>query len=374
MKKNDLWSLLVFLIMGAIIIVSALVFISEAFGRAVGLDGNLIIGFQESLPYLFVALLISIVINGILEETCHVIGALIGGYKIKSVNFFGLEFARNKDHKFKFGLSSFNGLTGETKVLPKNDKASLKLYCLLPLFVLCAEVLTLILVIIYSSSVTNTYLEPCFLVVITITLAMIVYQFFPVELDSLNDGYRFVLITSGGGKAQVAFNKMLEIEAEVENGNANWAVPAILPDTLYGAKIYLMNYYREASQGSYEAAEATLKQILEVNQLKEMMIRVHLETIFIKACLNLDEARRYYEEELSNDDKKVLYSSPDLDILRCYLLVSALIEKSDSEMEFAKKRIAKLIEKDKYNKYVTQKALLEKTYELIRKTNLKETI
>ena len=119
MKKEDISGIIVYLI----IIVLAVVF-----GLAV-LQANANDMTLSGFPY--VMFIIGSVVGGalfnsIMFELAHVLGAKIGKYDILSVNILGLCFYKNEG-KTKFKFASFDGLTGETRIVPKKgmeDKAN----------------------------------------------------------------------------------------------------------------------------------------------------------------------------------------------------------------------------------------------------------
>ena len=70
--------------------------------------------------YIFGAILSGVLINAILFEVAHILGAKAGRYSIISVNILGLLWYRD-DNKTKFRFKGYDGLTGETVILPKED-------------------------------------------------------------------------------------------------------------------------------------------------------------------------------------------------------------------------------------------------------------
>ena len=111
MKKEDITGLIVYLIIIALAIV---------FGFTVLQTHNAdssFTGFYYVL-YIIVAVIIGVVFNGILFELAHIAGAKIGKYRVLSVNILGFCFYK-EENKTKFKFSSYDGLTGETKIVPK---------------------------------------------------------------------------------------------------------------------------------------------------------------------------------------------------------------------------------------------------------------
>ena len=70
--------------------------------------------------YIIGSVLTGAILNAILFEVAHVLGAKIGKYDIISCNVLGFCFYSIEGKK-KFKFASFDGLTGETRIVPKKD-------------------------------------------------------------------------------------------------------------------------------------------------------------------------------------------------------------------------------------------------------------
>lgn len=105
MKKEDGLSLIVYAIMIGIAFLVGFIVLKPMISEATGFGPGMAI----------VYILIAILINVIILELAHIIGAKIGGYKIISFNILGLCLYR-KENKWKFKFSNFDGITGETKI------------------------------------------------------------------------------------------------------------------------------------------------------------------------------------------------------------------------------------------------------------------
>ena len=119
MKKEDITGLIVYLIIIALAVIFGFTVLQTHSSEST-LDG-----IWYAL-YIVGAVLAGVLFNATLFELGHIIGAKVGKYLILSVNILGFTFYREQD-KFKFRFSSFDGLTGETKIVPKKgfeDKAN----------------------------------------------------------------------------------------------------------------------------------------------------------------------------------------------------------------------------------------------------------
>ena len=113
MKKEDISGLIVYLIIIAFAIVFGLTVLQTHQAEST-LSGSFLY-----VVYIIGAVLAGTILNAILFEIAHVIGAKIGKYEILSVNILGLCFYK-EEGKRKVRFASFDGLTGETKIVPKD--------------------------------------------------------------------------------------------------------------------------------------------------------------------------------------------------------------------------------------------------------------
>ena len=117
MKKQDITGTIVYLLIlgfGAVFVFTVLKNHSGASGL-----GDLYILFNLG------AFLAGIVFNSLYFELAHVLGAIVGGYEIISVCTLSLCIKKDNG-KWKFCFSTYNGLTGETKIVPKEGRKNLK--------------------------------------------------------------------------------------------------------------------------------------------------------------------------------------------------------------------------------------------------------
>ena len=113
MKKEDVSGLIVYLVIFGFAIVFGFTVLRE-FAANCGMNTGVFFG------YIFGAIATGVIFNSILFELGHILGAKIGRYDIVSVNVLGFMFYK-KDNKTKFKFNNFEGLTGETKIKPKED-------------------------------------------------------------------------------------------------------------------------------------------------------------------------------------------------------------------------------------------------------------
>ena len=211
MKKQDIAGIIVYLIILAMAAVFGLVVIRQYSGQS---------GMETWQFILFIAgaIVAGIVGNAVIYELAHIIGAKIGGYKITSVAILGFVFSRI-ENKTKFHFGSYDGLTGETKIIPntKRKKPSNPLpYLIMGTAIYALEVVGIVLAFSIltreGSSRTMNNLAYFLLIFLAVGGVIVFYNIIPFQLDSMTDGYRLRLVS--GKKNKEAFNRMLLGETE----------------------------------------------------------------------------------------------------------------------------------------------------------------
>ena len=215
MQKDEILSTVVYVLMVAVAIALGFAVIAPVFRGAQEILG------MKNTVFVLLGIIVAILLNVILFEVAHIVGAKIGGYKVHKVNILGLEFSKDKDSKkvkVKFPRS-FDGLTGETVIIPKNENSNPKAYVFSPLFVFLIEIMILIFcyVFITGSKTTKEFLPIKYIQVIIVSVGgmLFIYDYFPAKIDTLTDGYRIVLISK---KINIkAYNTLLKINSEIED-------------------------------------------------------------------------------------------------------------------------------------------------------------
>ena len=112
MKKEDVSGIVVYLLILAIAVVFGLTILREYSSQW---DSVFIY-----ILFIFGAILTGVIFNAVMFELAHIAGAKAGRYQILSVDILGLLWYKDGD-KSKFKFSGYDGLTGETRILPKKD-------------------------------------------------------------------------------------------------------------------------------------------------------------------------------------------------------------------------------------------------------------
>ena len=332
MKKEDISGIVVYLI----IIVLAVVFgmtVLQTNAKDMTLNG---------FPYVMFIIgtvLGGAIFNAILFEMAHVIGAKIGKYDILSVNILGFCFYKNEENKTKFKFASFDGLTGETKIVPKEgmcDKATPYPYLFFGSLFFAVEAIAVMLVFTLVR-VPNTIswrnnLAFGLLTAGAIGLIILIYNILPFRVDAMTDGYRLTMVSNPKNKE--AFNELLRVEHEIEKGNTNIEVKVFDDITNFTADLNLNKVYTLLDQKRYSEAEEILDKIIDAKDSvsAKVHIRARAQKIFINLVTKpLNEAKEYYDKEVPVAERREISNDVSMASIRAYLLMSGLLDKSRSE-------------------------------------------
>ena len=360
MKKNDFATFLVYVAMFAIALVVGIFVLRPTISGA------------KNLPVHFVVLVIAglvvgVILNAGLIELGHVLGARAGKCEIRSVSLFGLTWTFKKGEKTKVGFKGYDGLTGQTKVRPLDrEQSSLSAYRILPIFFALLEVILMGILIIISKNLAATdssaqWLEIFCMVILTIAAMVYFYDIFPARLDSVTDGYLFVLLANPANK--IAYNDLLIAEAIAEDGGVLPETPVYDVVTEFTGKLNLLSVYSHIGKDEIDAAIAILNKNIDCETAPKS---VKSQALCFKLSLLLmhrvDQGKKMYAE-LEEDDKKAISDMESMAALRCYALIASRVESSETEANYAIDKTEKIIQYEEdfaqpYEKKMTEEMVL----------------
>lgn len=329
MKKQDVAGIIVYVIILALAAVFGLVVIREYSPKS-GLSSGIFILFVAG------AIIAGVVFNAILFELAHIVGAKIGGYKITSVAILGLTFQK-VDDKFKFRLASYDGLTGETKIIPnlkRKKPANPVPFLTFGSIFYALEVVGLVLgfSILSREDVPVSYNNAAYFLLIIMAVGgmILFYNIIPFRLDSTTDGYRLRLVS--GKKNKEAFNAMLLGETAVASEEVQQE-----SSTSFSNDLKLNELYVCLDEDKLVEAEQLADAIIDDAKTNKKisnktLIEARANKIYLMfANHDFEEAKQYCEENFSLHEKKELSEENNLPCLRAYVLLSGLVDRSRSE-------------------------------------------
>ena len=366
MKKEDITGIIVYL--G--IIVLAVIFgltVLQTHQPESTLSGNT----MGYILYIIGSVLAGALLNGILFELAHVLGAKVGKYDIISVNILGLCFYK-LDGKRKVKFASFDGLTGETRIVPKkdmSDKANPYPYLFFGSLFFATEAIIVMVLFYVLKSTENAALGDVAYSLLTIGaigLVILIYNIIPLRIDSITDGYRLTMVSNP--KNREAFNELLRVEYEIEQGNTDIEIKVFSEITNFTADLNLNRVYTLLDKKLYKEAEEILDKIIEAKEgiSAKVYIRARAQKIYINLITkNLEEAREYYDKEVPVAERREISNDVSMASIRAYLLMSGLLDKSRSECIIALNNVYRAFKHTPKNRQETEVMLFNETLQKV---------
>ena len=365
MKKEDISGIIVYL---------GIIALAVVFGMTVlqtHAKESTITGFGYVM-YIIGSVLGGALINGVMFEMAHVLGAKVGKYNVISVNIFGVCFYKSEG-KRKVKLASYDGLTGETRIVPKEgmvDKANP--YPFLFFGSLFFAVEAIVVMILFSVLTANreekALLDVAYslLTIGAIGLVILIYNIIPLKIDSITDGYRLTMVSNP--KNKVAFNELLRVEYEIEQGNTDVEIKIFDEITNFTADLNLNRVYALLDKKQYAEAEEILDKIITAkeNVSAKVYIRARAQKIYINLITkDLEEARAYYDKEVPVSERREISNDISMASIRAYLLMSGLLDRSRSECIIALNNVYTAFKKTPKNRQEVEVVLFNETLQKV---------
>ena len=367
MKKEDVTGLIVYLIIIALAIVFGLT-VLQTHSSESSLAGTL--GGFGYVLYIAGSVVAGVLFNSIMYELAHVLGAKLGKYQIISVNVLGFCFYKEND-KRKFRFSGFDGLTGETKIVPKEgmvEKANPYPYLFFgSLFFFVEAVAVMVTFSILNSTESRELKDVAYalLTIGAIGLVILIYNILPLRIDSVTDGYRLTMVSNPKNKA--AFNELLRVDYEMQQGN-EVEIKVFEEITNFTADLNLNKVYALLDNKEYQQAEEILDKIIAAKDGvdNKVYIRARAQKIYINLFTkNLEEAREYYDKEVPVAERRAISNDVSMASIRAYLLMSGLLDKSRSECIIALNNVYRAFKKTPKNRRKTEVTLFNEALEKV---------
>lgn len=364
MKKEDISGIIVYLIIIVLAVVFGLTVLQTHSSEST------LSGFPYIL-YIIGSVVSGAIFNAILFEVAHILGARVGKYEILSVNILGVCFYKTEG-KTKVKFASFDGLTGETKIVPKKDmvdKANPYPYLFFGSLFFAVEAIAVMVAFSLLNSTENAGLKDLAFGLLTfgaIGLVILIYNILPIRVDSMTDGYRLTMVSNPKNKE--AFNELLRVEHEIEMGNADIEVKIFDDITNFTADLNLNRVYALLDQKKYQEAEEILDKIIDAKDSvsAKIHIRARAQKIFINLVTkSLDEAKEYYDKEVPVAERREISNDVSMASIRAYLLMSGLLDKSRSECIIALNNVYRAFKHTPKNRQETEVTLFNEALDRV---------
>ena len=340
MKKEDIAGIIVYTLMLAIAVVFGFT-ILQSHQVDSGLSG------MSYFLYIFGGIVAGLIFNALLFELGHVIGAKVGGYDILSVCVLGFTFYKFES-KTKFRFKNFDGLTGETKIVPKKDA---KKECNPTAYLWFGTVFYLIeltaVIVVFalfgtSENVLVANIAYFILIMGVLGILILFYNIIPLKLDTVTDGYRLKLVSNP--KNREAFNELLRVEYEISQGNTDVEIKTFDTITNFTADLNLNKVYILLDKREFAEAEKLIDMIIEnkSNVSDSTYVKARCQKIYINIMnRSFEEAKAYYDKEVSLEERRDISKNISMEAIRTYILTQGLFDKSRSECLIALNNVYK---------------------------------
>ena len=329
MKKEDVSGIVVYLLILAIAVVFGLTILREYSSQW---DSVFIY-----ILFIFGAILTGVIFNAVMFELAHIAGAKAGRYEILSVDILGLLWYKDGE-KSKFKFSGYDGLTGETRILPKKDvkkEPNPTPYLMFGTLFYVIEIIVAVVLFTVQKELKNeifTRISYFILVIAVIGGMILIYNILPFKLDATTDGYRMRMTSNKANK--IAFNELLRVEEAVRQGETDVEVATFSEITNFTADLNLNKVYMLLDKGEFQEAEKLLDIIISGKETisEKVYIRARAQKIYINIFTKpLEEAKEYYDREVPMVERRQLSNDLSMVSVRTYLLMSGLLDNSKSE-------------------------------------------
>ena len=329
MKKEDVSGIVVYLLILAIAVVFGLTILREYSSQW---DSVFIY-----ILFIFGAILTGVIFNAVMFELAHIAGAKAGRYQILSVDILGLLWYKDGE-KSKFKFSGYDGLTGETRILPKKDvkkEPNPTPYLMFGTLFYVIEIIVAVVLFTVQKELKNeifTRISYFILVIAVIGGMILIYNILPFKLDATTDGYRMRMTSNKANK--IAFNELLRVEEAVRQGETDVEVATFSEITNFTADLNLNKVYMLLDKGEFQEAEKLLDIIISGKETisEKVYIRARAQKIYINIFTKpLEEAKEYYDREVPMVERRQLSNDLSMVSVRTYLLMSGLLDNSKSE-------------------------------------------
>lgn len=369
MKKEEVRSLIIFSLM---IVVALIV------GFKVVRPANILYGPEKNIIWFVIACLaVGFLGNVIGLELLHMLGAVVGGYKVTQVNFLHVCFYKNEQNKWKLGWKESEGLTGETRIVPNKEKPNIKPYIWFPLFGYAIELATCIVLYVSITGskdivFKSTWLAPASLMFILISSIIALYNFAPFKLDSMTDGYRMVLLNKEVNIK--AYNEALIIEDLHRQGKTVDKVTVYDEITEYTAGLNTIALYKCLEKEDLKKANEIVTKLIENKKVLDgiQYNRLMAQKFYIEALTNdIDKVKDLYDEICPDEVRRFIANDVSMESIRAYIIIAGMIEESEGEVIFANSRVEKAMRRTYKFQAEVEKKLLEKANDYVYKSHPK---
>ena len=144
-------------------------------------------------------------------------------------------------------------------------------------------------------------------------------------------------------KNKEAFNELLRVQYAVDQGQKDVEVKTFSEITNFTAELNLNKVYILLDNGNFAEAEKMLDDILASKDVSyRTYIRAKSQKIFIHLMSNdVEASKEFYDKEVPMNERREISEDVSMASIRAYILMSGLLDDSQSETELALKNVLK---------------------------------
>ena len=365
MKKESVVSLLIYLLILAVAVIYGLTVLQTHF------QTSAMTKVWQYAIYIIGCIIVGIIISALLSELGHAVGAKVGGYKIVFFNVLYFTILK-ENNKTKFRFKNFDGLTGETKIVPNYQKRGepnpIPYLLYGPIFLIAWLAGCLVIFFMFNNgNPLDGDIAYGFLTAGVIAGVIFIYDIIPTKLDSLTDGYRLSLLAKN--KDRKAFNDMLLIQYNSTLGDAEASQEIkVEENTKFTAESNLAKIHSLIDEKKYDEAKDILKLVFEEEKTvtKRSLLEAKEHQIYINIMTMDDETlQKYYSDEVPMALKREISADNTIIAIRTYILMAGLLDKSRSECLIALNKLNKAYKNTPYNRKHPELVLFNEALEKV---------
>ncbi len=269
----------------------------------------------------------------------------------------------------KIGFGGFDGLTGETKVVPNDvENSNPRPMIFMPLVLFLLEVIGCVVLMVVgknSDAQGAITLYIVGLVILTVGGLIFIYDIFPAALDSKNDGAYIMVFNSKTNV--IAYNQILMAEDKMAHGEEVGETQIYESVTDFTVKLNDVALYKALKEKNYE--EALRINEFTINSKNSVTSKIYLNAVAQKMALHLylkplEEAKEEYIS-LKLEEKKFIASLSTGPAVRAYILISGLVEESEGETKLAMDKAEIAIKNSGEDKRFAEEYLMKEALKVI---------
>ena len=313
MKKESIVSILIYLLVFAVAIIYGFTVLQTHFANS---------SFKEVWMYalyIVVSVIAGVFASGLLTEMGHLLGAKAGGYKVVSFCLFYFTIYVDKEGKRKFKLGGYDGLTGETKIIPNYEK----------------------------KEKPNPY--PFLLNGTVFNIAWIVaclFLFFTYKNKTGNesDVAYFFLTCAVINSLALIYNIIPDGGVIPENKKDNSSEETIKKPLKFIPEVAFNEIFDLLVKKDYDAVFNKVEEINSHEKECSNKLLLEAKSQYIYAYIlskDSKEVEEYYEKEIPFSLRKDFSNDNSMPVIRTYLLLAGLLENSQSEVMLSLGKVVK---------------------------------